>query len=62
MADAHVMAVDPLAMEREWKVPDRGVIGIIFLIITETALFTMFVATYLIYIGKSVTGPYPKDV
>jgi cytochrome c oxidase subunit III len=62
MADANVVAVDALEMEREWKLPDRGTIGIIFLIITETALFTMFVAVYLIYIGRSVTGPYPKDV
>jgi cytochrome c oxidase subunit III len=62
MADANVAAVDALQMEREWKLPDRGTVGIIFLIITETALFTMFVAVYLIYIGKSVTGPYPKDV
>jgi cytochrome c oxidase subunit III len=62
MADANVVAVDALEMEREWKLPDRGTIGVIFLIITETALFTMFVAVYLIYIGKSVNGPYPKDV
>jgi cytochrome c oxidase subunit 3 len=62
MADTNVVAVDALQMEREWKLPDRGTIAIIFLIITETALFTMFVAVYLIYIGKSVTGPYPKDV
>jgi cytochrome c oxidase subunit 3/cytochrome o ubiquinol oxidase subunit 3 len=36
--------------------------GIIFLIVTETALFTIFVVAYLVYIGKSLTGPYPKDV
>jgi cytochrome c oxidase subunit III len=62
MAEANLIPVPPLEMEQEWKLPDRGTIGIIFLIITETALFTMFVAVYLIYIGKSVTGPYPKDV
>lgn len=62
MAAGHVVAQDALTMEREWKLPDRGTVGIIFLIITETALFTMFVAVYLIYIGKSITGPYPKDV
>lgn len=62
MADAHVLPADALQMEREWKLPDRGTIGVIFLIVTETALFTMFVAVYLIYIGKSVTGPYPRDV
>ncbi len=62
MAEGNVVTADALAMEREWKVPDRGKVGIIFLIITETALFTIFVAAYLIYIGKSLTGPYPRDV
>ena len=62
MADANVLPVDARTMEREWKLPDRGTIGVIFLIITETSLFTMFVAVYLIYIGKSLTGPYPRDV
>jgi cytochrome c oxidase subunit 3 len=46
----------------EWKLPDRGAIGIIFLIVTETALFTIFVVAYVVYMGKSLTGPYPKDV
>lgn len=56
------MPPSPAELESEWKVPDRGTVGIIFLIITETALFLMFVAVYLVYTGKSVTGPYPKDV
>ncbi|HYL78460.1 MAG TPA: heme-copper oxidase subunit III [Bryobacteraceae bacterium] len=46
----------------EWKMPDRGRVGVICLITTETALFTIFVVAYLFYIGKSLTGPYPKDV
>lgn len=46
----------------EWKTPDRGAVGIISLIITESALFLIFVIAYLFYIGKSITGPYPKDV
>jgi cytochrome c oxidase subunit 3/cytochrome o ubiquinol oxidase subunit 3 len=62
MAESNLVTVDALTMEREWKLPDRGTIGIIFLIVTETSLFTIFVAAYLIYIGKSLTGPYPKDV
>ncbi len=61
-AQDHALTGDALQLEREWTLPDRGTVGIIFLIITETALFTMFVAVYLIYIGKSLTGPYPKDV
>jgi cytochrome c oxidase subunit 3/cytochrome o ubiquinol oxidase subunit 3 len=62
MAQEQAITADALQMEREWKLPDRGTIGIIFLIVTETALFTMFVGAYIIYIGKSLTGPYPKDV
>ena len=62
MAAGNLVAVHALEMEREWTTPDRGKVGIIFLIVTETALFTIFVAAYLVYIGKSLTGPYPKDV
>lgn len=62
MAHEHLVAVHPLAMEREWKMPDRGTVGIIFLIVTESVLFSMFVIAYLIYIGKSLVGPFPKDV
>ena len=49
-------------VEAEWKLPDRGTVGIIFLIITESALFTIFVVAYLVYAGKSLAGPFPKDV
>ena len=34
----------------------------ILVILTETALFTIFVVAYLFYIGKSVSGPYPHEV
>ena len=51
-------AVDPA----KWKVPDRGIVGIACLIITESALFSIFVVAYVFYIGKSLNGPYPKDV
>lgn len=46
----------------EWTLPDRGTMGVIFLIVTETALFTIFVVAYVVYIGKSLNGPFPKDV
>lgn len=46
----------------DWTLPDRGRIGVLCLIVTEAALFTIFVAAYLFYIGASRTGPYPKDV
>ena len=32
------------------------------LIAAETAIFTIFAVAYLFYIGKSVSGPQPKDV
>jgi cytochrome c oxidase subunit 3 len=46
----------------EWSLPSRRKVGVIGLILTESALFTIFVTAYLFYIGKSATGPYPKDV
>jgi cytochrome c oxidase subunit 3/cytochrome o ubiquinol oxidase subunit 3 len=45
-----------------WRLPDRGRVGIVSLIIAETAMFAIFVAAYLSYIGKSLHGPYPQDV
>lgn len=62
MAEVNEYTADALTLEREWKAPDRGTVGIIFLIITESVLFLMFAMVYLIYIGQSVTGPFPKDV
>ena len=32
------------------------------LITAEAAIFTIFVVAYIFYIGKSITGPQPKDV
>lgn len=45
-----------------WRLPSRGRVGMYCLICAETAIFTIFVVAYLFYIGKSVTGPKPKDV
>ena len=59
---ATVTPSDVGAIERQWTLPDRGTIGIILLIITESSLFTIFVVAYLVYIGKSLSGPMPKDV
>jgi cytochrome c oxidase subunit 3 len=56
-------AVTPIAAEpTEWTLPPRGRVGMVTLIVTESALFTIFVVAYLFYIGKSLNGPYPKDV
>ena len=45
-----------------WVLPDRGRVGIVGLIVAETALFTIFVVAYLYYIGKSLSGPTPAEV
>ncbi len=42
--------------------PARGRVGMFVLIVAEAAIFTIFVVAYLFYIGKSPTGPVPKDV
>jgi cytochrome c oxidase subunit 3/cytochrome o ubiquinol oxidase subunit 3 len=45
-----------------WRLPDRGKVGMACLIVAESAIFTIFVVAYLYYIGKSVSGPMPRDV
>jgi cytochrome c oxidase subunit 3 len=45
-----------------WVLPDRGRVGIVGLIVAETAVFTIFVTAYLYYIGKSLSGPTPAEV
>jgi len=50
------------ASESPWKLPSRGKVGMLSLIVAESAIFTIFVAAYLFYIGKSLSGPAPKDI
>jgi cytochrome c oxidase subunit III len=45
-----------------WKLPYRGKVGMACLIIAESAIFTIFVVGYLYYLGKSLTGPTPREV
>jgi len=45
-----------------WKQPSRGMVGMACLIVAESAIFIIFVVAYLFYIGKSLTGPTPRDV
>jgi cytochrome c oxidase subunit III len=59
MPEATAIALPPL---EETTLIDRGKVGLICLIFTEIALFSIFVTAYVFYIGKSLNGPYPKDV
>jgi cytochrome c oxidase subunit 3 len=45
-----------------WKLPYRGKIGMACLIFAESAIFTIFVVAYLYYVGKSLSGPTPREV
>src|SRR6201987_472955 len=45
-----------------WSLPSRGRVAMYCLIIGESAIFTIFVVAYIYYIGRSLTGPTPKDV
>ena len=42
--------------------PRKGRVGILSLILTESVFFSIFVVAYVFYLGKSLAGPYPKDV
>ena len=45
-----------------WTLPDRGRVGVLCLIVTEFTIFSIFVVAYVFYIGKSLTGPTPRQV
>ena len=46
----------------EWSLPSSRKVAIVCLILTETGLFSIFVAAYLFYLNKSLTGPTPREV
>ena len=51
-------AAEPVA----WTLPGRGVVAMVSFIVAESAIFTIFVVAYLFYLGKSLTGPTPREV
>src|SRR5882724_3623401 len=63
---AHSMINDvymPIAPETsDRKLPSTRKVAVVCLILTETGLFSIFVAGYVFYLGKSLTGPTPRDV
>jgi cytochrome c oxidase subunit 3 len=58
--NATSMTVAGARLER--NPPDRGRVAMLSLIAAEAAIFTIFVVAYVFYLGKSLTGPMPKDV
>ena len=57
------MNATPMTVYRnDWVLPSSGRVGMLALIGAESAVFSIFVVAYLFYLGKSVTGPMPRDV
>ena len=57
-----VMTAPAFETPATWTLPNRGNVGMASLIIAESAIFTIFVVAYLFYVGKSLSGPTPRDV
>ena len=58
------MNASPMAMtagELKWELPTRGRVGMLWLIAGESSIFVIFVVAYIFYIGKSLTGPTPRE-
>ena len=57
------MSATPATMlETPWELPSKGRVGILSLIVAESAIFSIFVVAYIYYLGKSLTGPTPRQV
>jgi cytochrome c oxidase subunit 3/cytochrome o ubiquinol oxidase subunit 3 len=48
--------------DEPWILPYRGSVAMWCLITAESAMFLIFVVAYLYYLGKSLSGPTPKQV
>ncbi|WP_198137599.1 cytochrome c oxidase subunit 3 [Terriglobus sp. TAA 43] len=55
-------AVIPQQPNADWVLPSRGIVGMLCLILAEATIFLIFVVAYVFYIGKSLSGPTPREV
>jgi cytochrome c oxidase subunit III len=44
------------------RLPSKGRVGMVCLIIAESAIFSIFIVAYLYYLGRDISGPTPKEV
>ena len=56
------VSLQPSTSGAGWRVPDRGVVGMLSFILAESVIFTIFVIAYVYYIGRSISGPTPGEV
>jgi cytochrome c oxidase subunit III len=54
------MSTLPIFADENWRLPSRGRVAMLSLIIGESAIFTIFVVAYIYYIGRSTYGPTPQ--
>lgn len=58
------MSATPVVLpsEAQLVLPPRAKVGMLSLILAESAIFSIFVVAYIFYIGKSLSGPTPREV
>ena len=59
------MSAIPVAMPpatTSWELPSRGRVGMYSLVAAEATIFSIFVVAYIYYMGKSLSGPTPRQV
>ncbi len=48
--------------DEPWVLQYKGTVGMWSLITAEAAMFLIFVVAYIFYIGKSLSGPSPREI
>jgi cytochrome c oxidase subunit III len=59
------MSTIPVAMPpttTSWELPSRGRVGMFSLVAAEATIFSIFIVAYIYYMGKSLSGPTPRQV
>jgi cytochrome c oxidase subunit III len=54
--------ISPESFEKSWTLPYKGLVAMACLIVAESTIFSIFVVAYIYYIGKSLSGPTPREV
>ena len=54
------MSTVPLFTDESWDLPSKGKTAMLSLIIGECGIFGIFLAAYIFYIGRSISGPTPR--
>jgi cytochrome c oxidase subunit 3 len=60
--DVGTVPLEHIEHPESFKLPSRGYVAMSFLIVAESAIFTIFVTAYLSYLGRDVSGPTPHEV